>query len=184
MPLNIGTVTNNNISFGPGVLFMGQTGDTPTTEIGAIGEEGATLEIQSESREITQGNPKLVIYRFVQAQGYRFSTSGIEWNFDNFARMLGSGNTTSGGGQDTLSWGGEPLITSVALHLRHRMAVPGQTMNVYMWHADGEGPFSVPFSDDEHKFEYSWLGRRVTTNWASAALGTDEQLLKFVRQTT
>jgi len=68
LPLNIPTVTKDDISFGPARLFLGVAGATPTVDVGAITEDGITVEFVSEQRDIMQGNPKLIELTFVQSQ--------------------------------------------------------------------------------------------------------------------
>ena len=48
MPLNLPTIDRDSISFGPGRLFLGAAGTTPTTDVGAITEDGITVEFASE----------------------------------------------------------------------------------------------------------------------------------------
>ena len=66
MPLNIPSGTTNDISFGPGVIYMDPWtaptvgGVTPTTDVGFISEDGVTVEITNETKDIMQGNPKLI----------------------------------------------------------------------------------------------------------------------------
>lgn len=181
MPYNVPTVTTNDISFGPAVIYLGQAGSTPTVDVGSISEDGVTIELTSEKRGITQGNPKSPIYTFVQAEGVMIKVSGIEWNFDNFLRAIGGGVTTVSGSAETFAWGGDPLATLCALHVQHYMAVTGNTMNVYVWEAVGETGLVLPFGHDEHTFEYSWHAHRVTQDWNSTALANNQQLVKFER---
>ena len=58
MPLNIPTTgTENNVSFGPGRVYMEQypaagpvaSGSTPTTDVGWIGEDGVNVELTKET---------------------------------------------------------------------------------------------------------------------------------------
>lgn len=181
MPYNLPTVTTDDISFGPARVFLGLTGTTPTTDIGSISEDGVTLEATASKKAITQGNPKIPIMKFTQEQGFVVKVSGIEWNFDNFARALGAGVTGASGSAETFAWGGDPLSSEVALHVQHYMATSGDTMNVYVWKATGEGGLPLPMGHDEHKFDYSWEALLATTNWAGAALPAKEQLYKIER---
>ena len=137
MPLNIPTGSNNNISFGPARIFMDEWttptagGVTPTTDVGFVGEDGVSIELMSEKKDITQGNPQLIQYSFVTAQSATISFSSIEWNFENFRLALGAGATScaptsgapSGAGltfgtnfsTTTFNFGGNPLNTYVML---------------------------------------------------------------------
>ena len=184
MPLNIPSGSTNNISFGPAKVYLGAAGSTPSTDVGFITEDGVTIEVSSERRDIMQGNPKLIEYTFSQTQGVMINFTSIEWNFDNFAAILGAGQTTSGGGSDTFSFGGDPITTSYALHIEHAMAVTGNTMNVYAWKVVAEAGLSAPLGSDEHQFPAAFKCQRVTTSWDGATLDYRSQLIKFVRATS
>ena len=182
MPYNVPTVTTNDISFGPAVLFLGAAGTTPTTQVGSITEDGVTIEISSEKRQISQGNPKMPVYSFSQTQGVVAKVTGIEWNYLNFAASLGAGVTTVSGSNETFSFGGDPLVTRQAMHIQHYMAQSGNTLNVYIWEAVSEGGLTMPFGQDEHMFELSFIAQRVADDWAGASLPATQQLFKIDRQ--
>lgn len=181
MGLNIPAYTEGDFSFGPGRIFLGAAGTTPSIDVGGITEDGITIDLESEKKDIMQGNPKLIAYTFSQAQGCMVKATGIEWNFDNFTRALGAGNTTSTGTEKTYAFGGNPIVERIALKVQHQMAVLGHTMNAYIWQAVADGNLSLPMGHDEHQFEYSWKGQRVTTNWAGGTLAFDEELIRLER---
>jgi len=180
MGLNQPTVTTNRISFGPALVYLGASGSTPTVEVGAIRtDDGVNLEISVESRDILQGNAKTIEYSFAQAHGLMCKFTSIEWDWTRLAWALGSGVTTSGGGSDTFSWGGDPLLTTLAIHIQHQMPVSGNTLNVYVWKAVTETPPSLPFGHDEHAFELSFKAQRAATDWNGASLAYTSQLVQF-----
>lgn len=181
MPYNVPTITTSDISFGPAVLYMGNSGSTPTVDVGAISEDGVSVEVTSEKKYITQGNPKINIYSFSQAQSVMLKVTGIEWNFTNLSYALGAGATSVSSDAETFAMGGDPLISTVALHVEHYMAVSGNTMNVYVWKANSDSGISASFGADEHSFEYSFTALRSTTDWVGGTLGPKEQLVKFER---
>lgn len=181
MSINVPNYTANNVSFGPGVLYIGPAGATPTTDIGAISEDGVQLIPTRESRQITQGNPKIPILSFDQAHGFQVKVTGIEWNLLALARGFGAGQTTSSGSEDTWSFGGNPFPHEVALKIDHYMAISGHTMTAHVWKAVGESGTELSFTHDEHKFGYSWMALRSTTDWAGNALSANAQLCKIVR---
>ena len=182
MPLNLPTIDRDDISFGPARLFLGVVGATPTTDVGAITEDGVTVEFASEMRDIMQGNPKLIELEFIQAQSVMVRVTSIEWNFDSLVFALGAGNTSSSGTFEAFAFGGEPCVTEVALHVQHQMCQSGNTLNVYVLRAVGEGNVPLPFTHDEHQFEYSFKALRATTDWDSNALASDEQLIQILRE--
>lgn len=185
MPVNQPTVTTNRISFGPAVVFLGVMGATPTTDLGAIKtDDGVTLEVTSEKRDIMQGNPKLIEYTFVQAQGAALKFSGLEWDISQtFYRALGSGVTSTSGSNTRIYWGGDPLVTQVAIHVRHYMAISGQTMNIYAWKCVADAPPKFMFGHDEHSFDLSFKLQRAATDWVGTALASTSQLFQIHHQT-
>lgn len=183
MPFNLPTVTRDDISFGPARLFLGAAGATPVTDVGAITEDGISVEITSEQRDIMQGNPKLIELTFNQMQSVKITLSSIEWNYDNLARALAAGNTSAGGTFEKFAFGGEPCATECAIHVQHQMCRTGDTLNVYVWRAVGEGSATLPFTHDEHQFAYSFKALRSSTDWAGNSLAVDEQLIAILRQT-
>jgi hypothetical protein len=111
--------------------------------------------------------------------------TSIEWDFDSLSYALGAGVTTATAGPPALesfSFGGEPCPTEVALHVQHQMCRSGDTINVYVWRAVGEGNVTLPFTHDEHSFEYSWKALRADADWASGVLPYNEQLIGLVRE--
>jgi hypothetical protein len=182
MPYNLPTVTRDDISFGPARLFLGAAGVTPTADVGAISEDGVSIEFASEQRDIMQGNPKLIEFTFIQSQSVNVKLTSIEWNFDNLKRVLGAGTTSASGTFEKFAFGGQPCVTELALHVQHQMCRTGDTMNVYVWRAVGDGNTTLPFTHDEHKFEYNFKAMRSATDWAGASLAADEQLVQILRQ--
>lgn len=181
MPLNIPSGTTNDISFGPGRLFMGAAGATPTVDVGFISEDGITVEVQNERRDILQGNPKLVEYTFSQTQGVMVNVTSIEWDLLRLADVFSAGVTTSTAGEVTIGFGGDPLVRSVALHVEHQMAVTGNTLNIYVWKAVSDTSLSIPLGADEHSFELAFKAQRASTDWNGDSLAYNEQLIKFER---
>lgn len=183
MALNVPTYDADDISFGPAVVFIGPSGATPTADFGAISEDGVNLEFTTETRDITQGNPKVPILSFIQSQEIMIRLTSIEYNFDRFVYALGAGATTgTGGTQEVFTFGGAPCPTEAALHIRHVMCRTGHTLNIYVWRAQGQGALTMPFGADEHSFEYNFKALVAQTDWAGASLGTEEQLIKMVRE--
>jgi hypothetical protein len=182
MPLNVPNFTTSKFSFGPGVLYLGAAGTTPTVDVGGITEDGIKVAMMSKKKDIHQGNPKLVCYTFNQEQGMEIELSGIEWNFDSLAYALGAGNTTVSGTEETFAFGGDPLCQTVAIRIVHQMATSGHTMLAYVWQAVSNGDLELTFGHDEHKFPMKWKAQRCTTNWAGATLPYDEQLGLLVEQ--
>lgn len=184
MPLNLPAGQTQRLSFGPARVFLGASGSTPTTEIGYIAtDNGVTIEVSNELKDVLQGNPKMIEYTFSMAQGIMVKVTSIEWDWTRLARAIGSGVTTSGGGQDTFDFGGDPLVNTVALHVQHQMPVSGNTMDIYVWKAVTEAPPNLPFTHDEHAFELSFKAQRAATSWDGASLPYNQQLIRAIETT-
>ena len=187
MPYNIPTITTNDISFGPARMFLGTStyagaaGDTPTVDVGAIAEDGISLEISNEVKAIMQGNPRVQVYAFSQQSNVNVKVTSIEWDFTSLSYALGGGVTTASAAAETFAFGGEPAITEVAIKIEHYMAVSGNTMEIYVWKAQSNQGVSPQFGQDEHSFEYGFTALNATTDWAGGALPVNERLLKFNR---
>ena len=181
MPLNI---SDNNAksraSIGPGVLYIGAAGATPTVSAGLITEDGATFEVGGEMVDVLQGNPRLIEFSFFQTQSATLGITSIEWELDRLASAIGAGNTVVTGTEETLSFGGEPCVQEYAIELQHRKCTAVHTVNIRLWKANSaDGGVSVPMNAGQvHQFPMRWRGLRADTNWAGDALPADEQLFQ------
>ena len=186
MPLNIPTGSTNNISFGPARVFMKVWSAgamvTPTDDVGFIGEDGVTLEMTSDKKNIQQGNPYLTEFSFVQAQSATISFTSIMYNFENFRLAMGAGTTTFSAAAETFAFGGNPLNTETAIKLQHEMAVTGNTLDVYAWKTQSESGFSIPFGSDEHGFDFSFRCIRSLTDWGGTSHPTTDQALLQIKR--
>ncbi len=185
MPLNMPVGSTDNISFGPAKVYMGAwasgSGVSPTIDVGYIGEDGVSIELTSEKKNITQGNPQLVEYSFVQTQSVMINFTSIQWNFENFRFALGAGVTAGPADALTFSFGGDPINILTAVHIEHEMAVTGNTLDIYAWKCQSESGFSIPLGQDEHQFEFSFTVLRADTDWNDVTLPKEQQLLRMKR---
>ena len=189
---NLPTGIINNISFGPARVYMktwtGTSGDTPTVDVGFIGDDGVSLEIGSEKKNIMQGNPQLINYSFTQTQSVNIIFSSIQWDFTNFKKALGSGNVSAVDSGDftascfiEFSFGGDPLNEFTAIMIEHQMAVSSNTLWIYGLKCQSERGFSVPFGQDEHTFEYNFNTLRSTKDWGAQDLTENGYLVAMRR---
>ncbi len=178
---NIPTYDADNISLGPGILFVGLVGSTPTIDVGAISEDGMEFTVSREFIEVYQGQPKTLIKTFPSEEVVEVTCNTIEWNLVNLALALGSGVTTSDASTDSFSFGADPANDEVAVHIQH--ALPsGHTVSIYMWRAQPSGEWSMSMSQDTlHTFPYSFKALQATTDWEGNALPAGQQLFKIVR---
>jgi hypothetical protein len=185
MALNVPTITANKISAGPGRLYLGAAGTTPSTDVGAITEDGIAIEATRETVHIRQGNPMHSVYACDKAQDVMISVTGIEWNLVNgpLPVQLGAAATSSSASEDIVSFGGDPLPDQWAIKIEHQMH-SGQTMLVYGWKGVADGGINFSFNHDEHKFPMKFRLQRSSTDWAGAALPSTSQLFRVIYQKT
>lgn len=170
----------SQITLGPGVLLIGPTGATPTTDMGYV-KGGMTLTIERTQTEIRQGSPQTIIAALVNKEDVMIEFKGIQWNTDNIHFMLGDGATSFSNPTDTLKFGGRPNTNAKALTFQHRMA-DGSTMFVDLWKCIPDGSMAIAINeDDTHEFPYKFKAIYAgTTDWAGAAL-TDGSNLARIR---
>ena len=210
MALNLPGGTTNDISFGPATVKMslfGGTGAnpyglTPTVDVGFIGDDGVSLEMVSEKKQILQGNPRQVVYTFQQQQMVNVTFTSIEWDFGRFQMALGSGvvetpqsqygegasvpadfGVPSGATGDTFWFGGDPKNVDIAMSIRHQMGVTGDTLNCYIWKCQSTTGFTAPFGQDEHSFGFGFTSIGVTKSWDGIALSDHQSLIRMDRYT-
>lgn len=181
MPLNVGdNLSTARVSYGPGVIAVGVTGATPSTNIGYLGEDAIECEWNVEMGEITQGNPKIPFLQFAKAHNFFMRWNSIEWSAARLAYATGAGITTINGTNEIMDFGGDPSPSEVAILLQHRKATATHTVNVRMWKAGPEtGTVSTQFGDDPHGFGTAFKALRSTTTWAGATLASDSQLVQL-----
>ena len=190
-PYNFPSGTINDISFGPARVYMdtyttshGTGIETFGTDVGFIGEDGVSVEISAERRDITQGNPRLIEYSFTQAQSVMVNFTSIAWDVDNFARALGGSSdvTAATATAESFGFGGDPINQEVGMRIAHEMAITGNTIQVYVWRAMSESGFTIPFGQDEHQFEFSFKVLRSEKDWAGTDLDRKKQLILVERE--
>lgn len=179
MPLNTPTVDDKRYQIGPGVLKIGVVGTTPSSDIGSIAEDGISIVMSNEIGEIRQGNPQMRTYLWSRKQDVEIEVNALEVQPYSWYYAMGSGTTTFAAGSETFSWGGDPLITTLAMHIQHQM-ISGQTMDYYVWKASSMGGFELTLSQDPTEFPHKWAALRATTDWAGQTLGSKVQYIRSV----
>lgn len=196
MAYNVPDFVTNDISFGPAVVYIGpyvKAGQTPTHDVGALGEDGVTYEIMSEKKYISQGNPGTPYMAFTQTNGAKISFTSLEWDFDRFIDSLGAGVTAEdgpewGGGSgsnSTFKWGGSPSVKALTLRVQHLMN-NGNTMDMKIWRCFSDAGFSINFNQDEHQFAMSFtaaIPEDGAVTWDGRSLDRASNLVEFQRTT-
>ncbi len=178
---NIPTFNTDNISLGPGILFIGPSGTTPSLDVGAIGEDGATFSITREVIEVFQGSPRSLTKLFVTFEDVRLTVATIEWNLINLAVALGAGVTTSDANFDTLSFGGDPNFIEQAVLLEHILPV-GHTISLQIWKAQSVGEMEISLAQDEiQTFPFNFRALDESVAWDGSALPNKQRLFRIRR---
>lgn len=174
MPYNIPTYATNRFSFGPGVLYIGSVGTTPTVDVGGV-RSGGSLALSREVLEVPQGSPRTIVQRWATAEMATLSVTGIEWNIQRLSQFLGV--DYSAGPPNSLALGGDMNIDQVSLKFVHQTPAGG-TVEILFWSSQGSGDIEVTFGDEVHEFPYVFNAVRQTSDWGSVALSDGAQLCK------
>ena len=83
----LGTV--DNISIGSGIVYIGDSGDTPLTDVGFLADEGIVLSYETEIVEVSAGFPKVPVRQFVSAVTATLTFTSLEWNLALMQRSTG-----------------------------------------------------------------------------------------------
>jgi len=177
------TVTTNDISFGPAVVYIGETGSTPDTAFGSVDEDGVSVAITQEHGEVRQGGPSLLELDYVMKQDVEITLKGLEWDFDTLQRALGTASTSSDGSGTYLKFGGDATPDRLAIKIVHKMPQSGNTLEFYCWTCVPSGGLQFDFTQAHHKIDFKFKCLRSSTNWASVSLGEGEELIKVARLT-
>ena len=173
--------TIGQVTLGPGVIYLGSSGSTPSVDVGYV-RGSATLNFKREQVEIRQGSPQTIVDALASAEDVMIEFTGIEWDMDNLLHVLGDGATSVSGAQEILKMGGTPANAKKALRYVHRMS-DGGTLEVDIWKCIGEGTFEASINpDDLHEIKYKFKAIDPgSTDWAGASLTDGQKLVKVIR---
>lgn len=180
MAYNVPTYDSKRFSFGPGILYMGPLGQTPTTEIGAV-KGDASLEVTRTRLEIFAGSPQTKVKQYAIKEEAILKINGIEWKFDNFAYALGAGITTTVGVTETFELGGDMDVNNRALRYVHKMP-DGSTIDMHIFKAEGAGTLAIAINEtDTHEFPYEFHALEGSTDFEGSALAAKKKLFKIIK---
>lgn len=177
MAYNIMTIDEDQISFGPGKIYLGAAGATPSTEVGAV-DAGMTLTISRTMMDLSQGSPKQLVKRVCTEEKVEIEFTGLQWNLANLQKALGGGEYDSDSDGETLAGGGDMEMTEYALRFVHQTAAGG-TITVDLWNVVGSGESAVQMGDEWHKFPMKFSAQNSDTDWASASLDAKKRMYKI-----
>ncbi len=178
---NVPTFDADNISLGPGILFIGLLGTTPILDVGAIAEDGMTLNVTREFLEVFQGSPKTRIKQFVITETVEVEVQSLEWNLLNLPFALGAGVTSSSGTEDVYSMGGDADTSEVAIRIEHTLP-SGNTISIFIWRAQTQGEWELNLAQDElQQFPFAFRALEATVSWDQVDLPAKSNLIRIVR---
>jgi len=186
MAYNLPTYDTDNFTFGPVIIFVGDVGTTPTTDIGGV-RGNTEVTVSKEILEIKQGSPQVVVKQYVMAQGTRVSFSSIEaiGKLANLKLAFGGGDQTGtpGTGVETLGYGGEVNLDEKALLIRHVLP-NGSTLDWCFWRAQGKADTSVAFNETGESvvpMEFEVLDGQTDFAGAAIASTATTRLFKIIK---
>jgi len=180
---NVPVYDTDRLSFGPGILFLGPTGATPTSahDVGAV-RAGAELAITRSILEVRQGSGQNLIKQFANVESATLTVNGLEWKLDNWIASLGTGVTESIPGGIAYSMGTDIGVGEKALKFEHRRP-NGIYHYVDFWRASPTGEFTLTFGEDLHEFAYAFKALDCVTAWDGTDLTeTIKRLLRIREQ--
>ena len=177
---NVPSYTTDRFSFGPGIIYLGPVGATPTIDIGAV-KGDMELVISRTALEVEQGSPQTLVKQYVIEERVSLKATKIEWNADNLPYFIGAGVTTAAAGAvDTYHFGGDVNIAERAVRLLHIMP-NGATVDIHLYRTQAVGDVSIAIKEtDIHEFPFEFRCLESSTDFTGAATLTNRKLFRIV----
>jgi len=177
---NVPSYDSSRYSFGPGIIYMGAEGTTPTIDIGSV-KGDAELSIERTRLEVHQGSPQVKVAQYATKEEVILKVTGIEWNLSNIAYAIGAGSTGSTGAVDTLEFGGAMTMNNRAIRFLH-LQPDGSTIDIHLFKCEGAGALAMALKETEtHEFPYEFHVLRGTTDFEGSVLAASKRLFKITR---
>lgn len=181
MARNLPSGDTDRITIGPGVVFIGPSGSTPSYDVGYTMDK-MTIMINREAVDIKAGAPQLLVKRLASAENISIEFKGQEQNMELLAQAIGDGFTSMAGNpNETLELGGKQSFVECAIRYQHIMS-DGSTLTFDMFKVVGSG--QVEFSmnpDSQHEYPMKFDVMYSATDWAGATLVDGKNLVKVTR---
>ena len=87
MAWNMPSYNTDNYTFGPCIVYIGATGTTPVTDIGAV-KGNTEVTVNKEILEISQGSPRVVTKQYVTVQGAMISLRALNRSSSRTSKPL------------------------------------------------------------------------------------------------
>ena len=131
--------------------------------------------------QIKQGSPQVLIQQYAISEEVKLRVSGIQWDLDALAHVLGAGITTVVAGVDTFHLGGDQNIAEKAIRFLHIMP-DGATVDIHLFRAMGSGEITIAMKEtDVHEFPYEFFALEATTDFEGSAVVANRKLFKIIR---
>lgn len=180
MAYNVPSYDTTRFSFGPGILYMGAAGATPTIDVGAV--KGDTeLSIERTLLEMKQGSPQSRIKAYAVEEMVSLKVTGVEWNLTNLSYALGAGVTSVSGAQEIMDFGGDMSVNTRALRYVH-IAPDGSTIDIHLFKAESNGKIAISIKESEfHQFPFEFVAVEGSVDFTNAALANNKKKFKIIR---
>lgn len=179
MAFNVPTYETERFSFGPGIVYMGPAGSTPSVDVGAV-KGDAELIIQRERLEVFQGSPQSLVKSYAVREIVSLRFTSIEWDLDNIAYSLGAGVTSVNGPIETLEFGGDIDTTQRAIRFVH-IKPDGGTIDLHIFNAEGNGDLTIALKEqDIHEIPIQWNALEGTVDFSNVALADNKKKFKII----
>lgn len=187
MAFNMPVYDADQLSFGPGVVYIAAQGTTPTDDVGAV-DVGMAITHSVEALDALQGSPRTLVASFRASESVTFAFTGLEWNLANLTKYLGAGLYDEGP-DETYGFGGNLRFTEVSLKLRHQMPpnvgkTVGDCIEIKIWRAKSVGDMAMTFAEGLHTFPVSFTALDASNEWGNPlcrALSDGERYYQMTR---
>jgi len=180
MSYNVPSGDTAKLSFGPGVVYLGPLGSTPTIEVGYI-KGDAELSVARTLLEVLAGSPQSIVTQYAIKEEVDIKFTGIEWNLDNIAYALGAGETSVSGADDVLEFGGDMDVSTRALRFVH-IQPDGGTIDIQIFKAQGSGEISAAIKEaDMHELPFTFKALEATLDFENSLPAAKKKKFKIIR---
>lgn len=180
MSYNVPVYEVDRFSFGPGILYMGAPGSTPTLDVGAV-KGDYELGFNLSKLEVKAGSPMSIIKTYTIEEEIKLKGTLLEWDMNNLAYILGAGVTSASGANEIIEFGGDMDTNNRALRFVHRTP-DGGTIDIQIFKAEGVGNLALALKESEmHEFPFEFNILEATVDFSNAALADKKKKIKIIR---
>lgn len=180
MAYNLPSYNTARVTFGPGILYLGAAGTTPLVDVGAV-KGDAELSVKRSTLELKQGSPQTLIKKYAIEESVILKVTGVEWNWNNIAYVLGAGVTAQSGAAEVLDFGGDMAFTQRAVRFLH-IAPDGSTIDIHLFLAEGAGELAIALKEQSfHEFPLQFQAVESSVDFQNASTATNKKKFRIIR---